>query len=124
MNIYEAMKSLYINPKDDPLGYEKMVQERAKAKDKLYKELQKKLYLNDVELSVVFEIIEKAEKDIENVTNKIDYKNYTDEDMENMQKAILNIQDKMGTDVVEKVKTIMHAKLKRAKEIFGNKKKS
>jgi hypothetical protein len=110
MNIYESMKSLYINPEDDPMGYEKMMQERAKAKDKLWKELQKKLYMNEAELSVVFEIIERAEKDIENVTKKIDYKNYTDEDMENMQKTILDIQNKMGDDVVKKVKTIMDAK--------------
>ncbi len=79
MNIYESMKSIYINPKDDPTGYEKMMLERAKAKDKLWKELKKKLYLNDAELNIIFKIIERAEKDIENVVKKIDYKNYTDE---------------------------------------------
>jgi signal recognition particle GTPase len=124
MNIYETMKTLYINPKDDPSGYEKLMQDRAKAKDKLWKELQKKLYLNDLELSAVFEVIERAEKDIENITKKIDYKNCTDEDMENMQETILDIQDKMGKDVIKKIKTIMDAKLKRAKEIFGNKKEA
>ncbi len=41
-----------------------------------------------------------------------------------MQKTIVEIQDKMGKDVMKEIKIIMDAKLKRAKEIFGNKKEA
>ena len=101
---------------NDDSGFNEVVFAR-QAKFKQIKERLKGYYLTDKEIDKVFEIITQAEIDIENIKRKFNSKKYTEEDLKNFSKKLIDRQNKMKADFDKKLGEIIKAKYEKAKKI-------
>ena len=101
---------------NDDSGFNEVVFAR-QAKFKQIKERLKGYYLTDKEIEKVFEIITQAEIDIENIKRKFNAKKYTEEDLKNFSKKLIDRQNKMKEDFDKKLGEILKAKYEKAKKI-------
>ena len=101
---------------NDDSGFNEVVFAR-QAKFKQIKERLKGYYLTDKEIEKVFEIITQAEIDIENIKRNFNSKNYTEEDLKNFTKKLIDRQNKMKADFDKKLGEIIKAKYEKAKKI-------
>ena len=101
---------------NDDSGFNEVVFAR-QAKFKQIKERLKGYYLTDKEIDKVFEIITQAEIDIENIKRKFNSKKYTEEDLNNFNKKLIDRQNKMKEDFDKAVGKIIKEKYEKAKKI-------
>ena len=101
---------------NDNSGFNEVVFAR-QAKFKQIKERLKGYYLTDKEIDKVFEIITQAEIDIENIKRKFNSKKYTEEDLNNFNKKLIDRQKKMQEDFDKAVGKIIKEKYEKAKKI-------
>ena len=101
---------------NDDSGFKEVVFAR-QAKFKQIKERLKGYYLTDKEIDKLFEIITQAEIDMENVKRKFNAKKYTEKDLDNFSKKLIDIQNKMKADFDKKLGEMIKAKYEKAKKI-------
>ena len=102
---------------DDDSGFTQMIFDR-QAKKKALKERVKKYLLTDEEVDKLFQIIEKAEMDIEKIKRSFKKKNYTEDDLVAFQDKIVLIQRKMQEDFEKKLLETIKHKYETAKKIL------
>ena len=90
---------------------------------KSLKERLKKYYLTDKEIDKLFEIIYKAENEMEEIKKSVDYKKATQIDLNNLYRNLLGVQLKMREDFDKKLNAFLKAKYEKAKKIVEQRKK-
>ena len=106
------------NEKTDEELRQEVLDRRQETKDKLAKNLKEKLFFNDEDMEEIFEIVDDALETIDSILNNTDYENYKYNSSVDLEEKLSKIKDKMREDVIDKVKEIVDAKLKRARKIF------
>lgn len=104
----EALKG---DSKDD-FGFSEILEERQKKKENLRKQLLS-LNLNDNEIDKLFEIIVKAEEEMEKVKRNFDYKAKIPGSAEAMQNELISIQNNMKKAFDDEFERIYRAKMKK-----------
>jgi len=93
-------------------GFSQVLEERQKKKDNLKSQLLS-IGLSNEDIDKLFEIISKAEKEMEEVKKAFDYKAKVSGSGEKMYNDILAIQKKMKADFDEEFKRIYNNKMKK-----------
>lgn len=101
---------------NDNSGFNEVVYAR-QAKFKQIRERLKGYYLTDKEIEKLFEIITKAEIDMENIKRKFNAKKYTEDDLKKFQQKLIDIQNKMKEDFDKLLMKMIKEKYEKAKKI-------
>lgn len=101
---------------NDDSGFNEVVYAR-QAKFKQIRERLKGYYLTDKEIEKLFEIITKAEIDMENIKRKFNAKKYTEDDLKKFQQKLIDIQNKMKEDFDKLLMKMIKEKYEKAKKI-------
>lgn len=111
---YDKFIEKYFDPDDDS-GFNEIVFKRQE-KLKALKVRLKKYYLTDREIDDLFQIIIKAEIDMEQVKRKFNSRKYTEMDLIKFQNKLIDIQKKMKQDFDEKLNKTIKTKYEKAKK--------
>ncbi len=111
---YDKFIEKYFDPDDDS-GFNEIVFKRQE-KLKALKVRLKKYYLTDKEIDDLFQIIIKAEIDMEQVKRKFNARKYTEMDLVKFQNKLIDIQKKMKKDFDEKLNKTIKTKYEKAKK--------
>lgn len=111
---YDKFIEKYFDPNDDS-GFNELVFKRQE-KLKALKVRLKKYYLTDKEIDDLFQIIIKAEIEMEQVKRKFNAKKYTEIDLVKFQNKLIDIQKKMKKDFDEKLNKTIKTKYEKAKK--------
>ena len=111
---YDKFIEKYFDPDDDS-GFNEIVFKRQE-KLKALKVRLKKYYLTDREIDDLFQIIIKAEIDMEQVKRKFNARKYTEMDLVKFQNKLIDIQKKMKKDFDEKLNKTIKTKYEKAKK--------
>lgn len=112
---YDKFLEKYFDPNDNT-GFKEVVFAR-QAKFKQIRQRLEGYYLTDEEIDKLFEIIIKAEMDMESVKRRFNAKNYTEQDLNNFSKKLIDIQNKMKEDFDKKLQKMLKEKYEAAKKI-------
>jgi len=120
----EEFVSKFYNPEDlKNAGFENVIYERQLHKDALRKRI-KRYFLTDEEIDKLFKIIEKFEIDIEKIKRNQDYSKCSREDLVEISKKIVAIQEKMRDEFEKKLKIAVKNRMELVKKIQKNKYKN
>lgn len=120
----EEFVSKFYNPEDlKNAGFENVIYERQLHKDALRKRI-KRYFLTDEEIDKLFKIIEKYEIDIEKIKRNHDYSKCSREDLVEISKKIVAIQEKMRDEFEKKLKIAVKNRMELVKKIQKNKYKN
>lgn len=108
----ENIEKLKASDNENDFGFSEVLKERQKKKDVLRSQLLS-TGLDDEDIDRLFEIISKAEEEIEEVKRAFDYKARISGSAEKMYNDIIAIQKKMKIDFDEEFKKIYKAKMKK-----------
>ncbi len=111
---YDKFIEKYFDPDDDS-GFNELVFKRQE-KLKALKIRLKKYYLTDNEIDDLFQIIIKAEIEMEQVKRKFNARKYTEMDLVKFQNKLIDIQKKMKKDFDEKLNKTIKTKYEKAKK--------
>ncbi len=101
---------------DDNSGFKEVIYAR-QAKLKQIRQRLQGYYLTDQEIDKLFEIIVKAEMDMEHVKRKFNAKKYTEKDLTDFSNKLIDIQNKMKEDFDKKLNKMLKDKYEKAKKI-------
>ena len=94
---------------------------RVSSKDNLAKNLKEKLFFNDAEVAVIFEIVDNSMAKIDLFLEKANYENYDSIASKNLEAKLNEAREDMMKEIQDKIKEIMKKKVARAREYFGKK---
>jgi len=101
---------------EDTSGFKEVIYAR-QAKLKQIRQRLQGYYLTDKEIDKLFEIIVKAEMDMENIKRKFNAKKYTEKDLNDLSTKLIDIQNKMKEDFDKKLNKMLKDKYEKAKKI-------
>lgn len=111
---YDKFIEKYFDPDDDS-GFTELVFKRQEKLKALKVRLQR-YYLTDKEIDDLFQIIIKAEMEMEHVKRKFNSRKYTEIDLVKFQNKLIDIQKKMKKDFEEKLNKTLKNKYEKAKK--------
>lgn len=107
---------------NDNTGFNDMLLQR-QFKLKSLKERLKKYRLSAAEIDKLFEIIIKAEMEMEKVKRSFNSKKYTEKDLDNLYDKLVAIQNKMKEDFEKSLNKLLKEKYEKAKKILEEREK-
>ena len=121
MNYKEFMKSFIVDStaKDDS-GFEEMYAKRNEKKASLRAKLKEKYFLAEEELDYLFEAIERAEIEIENMKQTFPKSGFSQEDLDKFYKKIVERQELMQAEFEEKLAMTIKFKYEAAKKMLND----
>ncbi len=112
---FEKFIEKYFDPDDDS-GFNEILFQRQE-QHKAIKERLKGYYFTDKEIDKIFDIIIKAEMEMEEKKRKFNAKKFTEKDLFLLRKSLMEIQVKMKKDFDESVSNLLKKKYEDAKKI-------
>lgn len=120
MDILKNFKELLKNKKLDAALYREVLKQRQITKDRFAYQMRTRLAMDEDEIGQLIDIITQSENKCDEIKNKFDPNNHSQEYAQDMEKEMLKVVEKMEEDVKAKMKEIMRKKLEIAKKLFKN----